>query len=189
LNGELTQLEMRKFGWSHFHEWVRYDRKKMDNNASRIGFVTNRWSRPMLIDLMVKGLRDGDIDINSPEFVREMQALHRDEDVQSARAEAGEKDDRFLALGIIYLSMHILEFTGKAQSISQLRLKRKEGAPLLYRNLNLGASDDARLIQVEQNSTNRLQQYFSEAVASKDSSVYAGYGQHPGAVDNMEIEL
>ena len=71
----------------------------------------------MLIDTMVKALRDGEIDINPPEFVKEMQALHRDEWMAAARAEQGQKDDRFMALGIVYMSLHILEITGKHQSV------------------------------------------------------------------------
>ena len=62
-----------------------------------------------------------------------MSALHRDEGVQAARAEQGQHDDRFMALGIIYLSLHILEFTGKVASTSYLRQKRAEGGPVMYR--------------------------------------------------------
>jgi hypothetical protein len=133
MNGEVTQLELRKLGWSNFHQWVRYDRKKITNkDATRLGWMTTRWSRAMLIDYLVKALRDGDIDINSPEFVKEMQALHRDEDMQSARAEKGHHDDRFMALGIIFVSLHILELTGKQASISYLRQRRQETGPMRY---------------------------------------------------------
>ena len=92
----------------------------------------------MLIDTMVKALRDGEIDINSPEFVKEMQALHRDEWMAAARAEQGQKDDRFMALGIVYMSLHILEITGKQQSVSFLRQKRAELGPALYRESLFG---------------------------------------------------
>jgi hypothetical protein len=133
LNGELTQLCIRIFGWSNLHLWERYDRKKIDpSKATRIGFVTNRWSRPMLLDMMIKALRDGELDINSPEFVREMQALHRDEDIQMARAESGENDDRFMALGIAYLSTYIMNMKA-GKRLSALRQKhRGQDAPSLY---------------------------------------------------------
>ena len=180
LNGELTQLELRKFGWANFHEWVRYDRRKLERTGSRIGFVTNRWSRPMLIDLLVKALRDGEIEINSPEFVREMQALHRDENVQALRAESGQKDDRFMAFGIIYLSLHILEVTGKAQSLAYQRQKRNEGGPMLYRDTHLGAADDNRIVRVEESrGAAKLAQFFGSQFASV----------HPGAGAEAEMEL
>jgi len=181
LNGEITQLELKKWGWSNFHDWRRYDRRKPERTATRIGFVTNRWSRPMLIDLLVKALRDGEIDINSPEFVREMQALHRDEDVQAMRAESGQKDDRFMALGIIYLSLHILEVTGKAQSISYLRQKRQSDGPLRYIDANLGSREEPRIILPgeERAGASRLTEFFGTQYSVS----------HPGALDQMEAEL
>jgi hypothetical protein len=164
LNGEVTQLELRKLGWNNFHQWIRYDRKKISNkDASRIGFVTNRWSRPMLMDYLIKALRDGDMEINSPEFVREMSALHRDEGVQMARAEQGQHDDRFMALGIIYLSLHILEFAGKVASTSYLRQRRAEGGPVAYREMLAG--DEPMVIrptvrQMQELGTPKLGEYF-----------------------------
>jgi len=118
---------LKQLGWGHFHTWVRYDRKKIDPKGNRIGWFTNAWSRPMLMDKMVRALRGGLIDINSREFIREMAALHSDEDMQDARAEHGAFDDRFMALGIIYFSMHILEFSGKAVDVSFLRNNRLGG--------------------------------------------------------------
>ncbi len=133
LNGELTQLELRKYGWANFHLWIRYDRKRINpKDASRVGFVTNRWSRPMVLDLILQALRNGDLDVNSREFVKEMQSLHRDENVQMARASAGHNDDRFMAMGIIFLSMQILELTGKQKNISYLRQQRERGGPVRY---------------------------------------------------------
>lgn len=187
LNGEITQLELKKWGWSSFHDWVRYDRRKLDRTASRIGFVTNRWSRPMLIDLLVKALRDGEIEIASPEFVREMQALHRDENVQAMRAESGQKDDRFMALGIIYLSLHILEVTGKTQSLAYLRRKRDIEAPQLYRDLQLGAFEEEVRVARPRAEDNRLSQFFG--AARPERSYHGVVGAHPGAFEEEGGEL
>jgi hypothetical protein len=182
LNGEVTQLELRKLGWGNFHQWIRYDRKKISNkDASRIGFVTNRWSRPMLMDYLIKALRDGELEINSPEFVREMSALHRDEGVQAARAEQGQHDDRFIALGIIYLSLHILEFTGKVASTSYLRQKRAEGGPVMYRETMAGDEEQTLFVpknQVLIPGTPKLGEFFSPPL------------WHPGQyADQGEVEL
>ncbi len=126
-NGELTQLVMKQLGWANFHPWLRYDRKRIEpSKASRMGWVTNSWSRPMMMDKLVKGLRDGSIDINSREFVREMQSLHRDWDAQDARAEHGAYDDRIMALGIIYFSLHILEFVASSRDVTYLKQQRDD---------------------------------------------------------------
>ena len=179
LNGELTQLELRKLGWSNIHNWVRYDRKKLNQNDSvRLGWVTNRWSRAMLIDCMVKALRDGSIDINSVEFVKEMQALHRDEWMAMTRAEQGQKDDRFMALGIIFMSLHILELTGRQQSVSYLRQKRHDTTPVLYREHYAGADEEVRLMD----AASRPRQGVESQKGETTFSEYLGGPQlwHPG---------
>jgi hypothetical protein len=175
-NGEITQLELRKRGWANFHNWVRTDRKKIDpSTATRLGFVTNRWSRAMVIDYTIKALRDGEIDINSPRFVEEMQALHRDEGMQAARAESGQHDDRYMALGIIWVSLHIMEISGKAQSISYLRKQREQEASPMYREV-LGGDDYAPPTVSPQQLAN------GGAPALRETFAGAAVSVHPGAM-------
>jgi len=112
-NGEATQLELRKMGWRNFHRWERYDNRRMRlSNSNKIGWWTNAWSRSMMMDLLIKMLRDGWVDINSPWFVQEMQDLERDEVRQSMRAMGGGHDDRIMAGGIALFSMHVRELRG-----------------------------------------------------------------------------
>ena len=178
-NGEITQLEMRKLGWTNFHLWVRYDRKDMSVvKATRLGFTTNRWSRAMVVDYMVAALRDGEIDVNSPRFVEEMQSLHRDENMQSARASQGQFDDRFMAMGIIHHSMHILEITGKVRSIAYLRQQREQEAAPMYQEVLAG--DDYAPLTIAPQQVARggeMREFFSGAAMA---------GAHPGAHDHWE---
>lgn len=128
-NGEAVQHELRKRGWWNFHPWLRYDTKKIQPaRSSRWGWYTNSWSRPLMMDYTVKALRDGWVDINSPWFVDEMQDLERDESIQDARAAYNCFDDRYMALGIIWFSLHILELRGSGQRTDQRRaaLKTRE---------------------------------------------------------------
>ncbi len=180
LNGESTQLEMKKLGWSNFHMWVRYDRKRIDQaGATRMGFVTNRWSRPMVIDYLVKALRDGDLEINSPEFVKEMQALHRDEGMQAARAEYGKHDDRFMALGIVFLSMHILELSGRAASLSAMRHKRGEVESAMYRDTLVG--DQTVTLDDGGTMASWRRQTGSGAANRALNDFFGNAGTHPGS--------
>jgi len=181
LADQVEQLTARCLGELRIRADLVHLRKLCPNkDASRIGFVTNRWSRPMLMDYLIKALRDGDMEINSPEFVREMSALHRDENVQQARAEQGQHDDRFMAVGIIYLSLHILEFAGKVASTSYLRQRRAEGGPVMYREHMAG--DEPMVIQptvrqMQELGTPKLGEYFSPML-------------HPGAgMEDTEGEL
>jgi hypothetical protein len=109
--GDACQLALRKAGWGNLHSWMRYDKKIIDGSkANFLGAVTTTWSRDLVLGHLIKALRDGLIDIDSKWFVTEMQTLVKDPDRAKIAATLGAHDDRFMAMGWIYLSMHILEF-------------------------------------------------------------------------------
>lgn len=107
--GDLPQNIIRMMGWSNFHRW---NDKQIDNiklklhEAHKIGVYTaSGWFRDGMISMLVKMLRDGDIEICSPWFVQEMQSLEGDEFVQSLRAGYGGHDDRIMSIGFILVSL------------------------------------------------------------------------------------
>lgn len=127
-NGEITQLELRKMGWGieNFHHWVRYDRRRIQPaKAERLGWATVPWSRALLVSEAIKYLRDGWVDINSPWFVEEMQALVQDDYQQQMKAEYGEYDDRFMAFGIILAHFHMLEMQRGGKTVAEQRIARR----------------------------------------------------------------
>jgi len=112
-NGEIVQLELKKRGWTNFHRWVRLDGKIINKGkAHKLGIVTNSWFRPMMLDMLIKWIRDGWIEINSPYFIQEMETLERDWDRQDTRALDGCFDDRIMALGFILISEYDTEIRG-----------------------------------------------------------------------------
>ena len=132
-NGEATQLELRKMGWSNFHQWVRYDSKRIRQaNASKLGWFTVQWSRSMMLDYLIKAIRDEALDVNSPYFVDEMADLERDEFKQSLGASYGGWDDRIMALGFVFFSLHILEIRGNQPIISRQRQAQRESGDAAY---------------------------------------------------------
>jgi len=123
-NGENTQNEIRKRGWRHFHPWLRYDAKRIRvDQARKIGWFTNQWSRDLMTDWLIKSLRDGWLDIPSPYFVYEMADFQKDEYAQSLRATYGGHDDRLMALGMALISLHVLEIRGTKKSIFEQRME------------------------------------------------------------------
>lgn len=109
-NGESIQFEMKKLGYWNFHPWLRYDHKRVrTKDATRQGFFSNSWARAMMMDYIIRALKDGFIDIYSPYFVDEMGELERDEGRQSLKAVYGGHDDLFVAMGQIYFSLIILD--------------------------------------------------------------------------------
>lgn len=108
-HGDQAQNILRMLGWHNFHPWN--DRKIDDrapklNKYNKIGVFTNEWFRAGMIEMLTKMLRDGEIEICSPSFVREMQSLEGDEFSQSLRAAYGGHDDRILAFGFILVSLY-----------------------------------------------------------------------------------
>jgi hypothetical protein len=126
-NGEAVQLELKKRGWSRFHQWVRYDRKKMNEGQSQIlGWRTVSWSRTLIMDMILKYVRDGWIDIDSPWLIDEFSDLERDENRQSLKATYGGFDDRIMALAIVLFSLHVSEVRGTTKNLAIERAAQRE---------------------------------------------------------------
>lgn len=107
--GDVPQNILRLMNWRNFHMWN--DRKIDDrqvklSQATKMGVFTNFFFRAAMIEMVVKALRDGEIEICSPFFVKEMQSLEGDELEQQLRAGYGGKDDRIMALGFILKSLY-----------------------------------------------------------------------------------
>lgn len=129
-NGENTQLELWKRGWRNFHQWVRYDKKKIiESKATRLGWYTLEWSRRMMLDMLLDALNNGWLDINSPWFVDEMADLELDLDRMRLAAVSGAHDDRIMAQGIVLFSMHALETRHKDSWITRERMGRRDPNP------------------------------------------------------------
>lgn len=107
-HGDMAQNIIRMLGWRNFHPWNDKNidaRKQKLNEFTKIGVFTNTWFRAAMIEMLVKMLRDGEIEICSTAFVREMASLSGDEDTQSLKAGYGGHDDRIMAMGFILASM------------------------------------------------------------------------------------
>lgn len=118
-NGDQTQLQLRFKGWSNFHRWQRIDNKKLDQSQfNKIGIYTNEWFRAGLMEFMLKMLRDMELEIRSPYFIREMSTLETSAERQKIEAMGGEHDDRFMSLGFVVVSLYQWE---KDRPISMTR--------------------------------------------------------------------
>ena len=107
--GDTPQKILRLMGWNNFHPWndrQMDDRQLKLGRFNKIGVFTNSWFRDGMIDMLTKMLRDGEIEVFSPFFVKEMGNLQVDEFEQSAKAGYGGHDDRIMALGFILVSLY-----------------------------------------------------------------------------------
>jgi len=132
-HGDQAQNILRMLGWHNFHKWVdrQIDNRKIDlNRYTKLGVFTNEWFRAGLIEMLTKMIRDCEIEICSPFFVREMESLEGDEFSQSLRAGFGGHDDRILALGFIVVSLYRFDM----DRFRNARLQAYNGRPALARN-------------------------------------------------------
>jgi hypothetical protein len=130
-NGETCQVLLRKMGYSRFHNWVRYSKKNIDpSKATSLGAFTNQWSRAMVLEFFVKAVRDLFIDIDSPWLIQEMATLGQSK-TKKLQAEEGGFDDRVMAAGWVFLSLHLLDANSYAPLFGTRRLEDEAG-PKIY---------------------------------------------------------
>lgn len=109
-NGDQTQLKLQLLGWHNFHPWLKPDNRRIERDKyHKIGVFTNTWFRAGMLEYLIKMLRDDEIEIWSPEFVKEMQSLEGDDFRQSLKAAHGGHDDRIMALGFVIISLYQYE--------------------------------------------------------------------------------
>ncbi len=132
--GDALQYELRKRGWVNFLVWPRVlDSKKIDlARANKLGFVTNAWSRPNMVNIILTWINRDRIIINSPYFIEEMEAFEKEEEGQKMKAAYGEHDDRIMALGFILFAFHIHEIHSDKVSMADLREKAGAEADPVY---------------------------------------------------------
>ena len=107
--GDVVQNILRLMNWTNFHMWNdrKIDDRRPDlSKAQKMGVFTNFYFRAAMIEMIVKALRDGEVEVCSPFFVKEMQSLEGDELEQQLRAGYGGKDDRIMALGFVLKSFY-----------------------------------------------------------------------------------
>lgn len=132
-NGETVYNELRKRGWRNFHNWVRYDRKRIiEANATRQVWMTTPWSRPLMMDMLLDALNNGWLDINSQWFIREMGTLEVDLETQRQKiaASGGAHDDRIMALGMVLFSLHAMETRHADRWVTRERMERRNPNPI-----------------------------------------------------------
>jgi len=148
-NGDQTQLRLKMHGWTNFHPWVErmIDNKKLDlKQVNKIGVFTNFQFRVGMIDMLVKMIRDLEVEICSPFFVSEMTSLEADDFNQSIRADYGGHDDRVMALGFVIVSLYRFDTTFSQRAKENMnsymgRGPRQKDAPRIYARWRPGAQE------------------------------------------------
>lgn len=111
--GDMVQLQMGKMGYSRFHQFVRYDSKKISKRkAVKRGWFTTSWSRPLLVDGFTHSVKNGWVEIHSPFLLAEMKnfEVHMTGGGKEKLEHAdGSHDDRVFAGAIAVFTSHDLD--------------------------------------------------------------------------------
>jgi hypothetical protein len=102
--GDVAQVQMRKMGYTRFPSFIRYDGKDLKKQKSKkIGWYTNVWSRPILVDSFVHSVQNGWYVINSPWLIDEckhFEVHYTASGKEKKEHEEGEHDDGLFAAAI-----------------------------------------------------------------------------------------
>lgn len=102
--GDVAQVQMRKMGYTRFPSFIRYDSKDLKKQKSKkIGWYTNVWSRPILVDSFVHSVQNGWYVINSPWLIDEckhFEVHYTASGKEKKEHEEGEHDDGLFAAAI-----------------------------------------------------------------------------------------
>jgi hypothetical protein len=126
-NGDMTVQDLFKRGWSNQHMQLKQGVRGMvatNQTTPSWGWKTTEATRGPMLDFLVKALRDGWLQVNSPWFIYEMGELIRHEKKERLEASEGGHDDRLMALGIAFYSLHQSEIYRSANPVWQQRVAK-----------------------------------------------------------------
>lgn len=119
---------MINVGWYNHHEML--DRAKMgqgERKIKKLGFETNRQTRPDLITHVNSFILGNWIELFSMPLIGQLQDLEKITTIsrqlgQTRTRISGKKDDRFMALGMTLYSLHLDEFLGFQKKAWEVRI-------------------------------------------------------------------
>jgi hypothetical protein len=72
--GDDCQFQLKLMGFIYQHQWQQYDTKDMRpvSGSKKIGWFSNVWSRPMLLNRFQESINGGWLKVNSPMAIRQL---------------------------------------------------------------------------------------------------------------------
>lgn len=117
--GDECQHQLKIMGFINHHRMVMYDNKGMPDpsKATKEGFFTNVWSRPMMLNKFLDAINTGWAKPNCPILIRQLQKIVRKETsgISKIDHETGEHDDNVFGGGMAYFTAHDLDNTALRQ--------------------------------------------------------------------------
>lgn len=108
--GDDCQFQLKLMGFSFHHVFIWYDKKQIQaNQGNRLGWFSNVWSRPLLLNRFQDAINGGWIKINSPMAIRQLATWVRKVSTAGKSKldhESGQHDDNIMGLAQAYFTRH-----------------------------------------------------------------------------------
>lgn len=131
--GDECQHQLKIMGFHHHHRMVMYDQKGLPDpsRATKEGFFTNVWSRPMMLNKYVDSVNTGWLKINSPMLLRQMKKFVRIEKDGVSRMdhEVGNHDDNIFSSAMAYFTRHDMDNSALRQEQRYQSDEEKQAKP------------------------------------------------------------
>ena len=119
--GDECQHQLKLMGFYNHHRMVMYDSKGMPDpsKASKEGFYTNAWSRPMMLNKFLDAINTGWYKPNCPILIQQLKELQRTETGGISKIDhaPGKHDDNVFAAGMGYFTAHDMENSALRQEM------------------------------------------------------------------------
>lgn len=122
--------DLAGINYNNLYERRVYD-KRDGTTTNKLGWSTNRTSRPRMLQRVLYALQQGDLTLNSPHLLDEMQDFTTDSTLAKARAKSGRHDDRVMAMMLAFCGGHDDEWLSGEDVAADRRLKRRRLKPVL----------------------------------------------------------
>jgi hypothetical protein len=119
--GDDCQFQLKLMGFNYHHLFISYDDKDVSNqSASKMGWFSNVWSRPMLLNRFQDAVNGGWIKINSPMALKQLSTWVRKISASGKSKldhESGHHDDNIVGLAQAYFTRHSHDVLVNRQSL------------------------------------------------------------------------
>lgn len=119
--GDECQHQLKIMGFYYHHRMVMYDAKGMPDpsKATKEGFYTNVWSRPMMLNKLFDAVNTGWLKPNCPILIRQLKEAVRKETSGMSRIdhESGKHNDSVFGCGMAYFTAHDMDNTALRQEM------------------------------------------------------------------------
>jgi hypothetical protein len=113
------QLKLMGFFWHHIFDRIDKKTSTHQNQGTQLGWMTNMWSRPWLLNKFVDAVVGGWLKVNSPMLIRQMADWVRKIDGGGRSKmdhQSGKHDDCIFPTSMAYLTRHSHEVLVSRQS-------------------------------------------------------------------------